>query len=199
MADQDQEVLEQQHAQSLVDLPSTCNGSDAQPSGSGQHDASGCDARPRDAPQLITAQAARQDASISNSIHPEAEKARHVLHDSTQADSSKPTQELLPDALLAQRSTSAEQPTSSGRNQAGSGSATEPDVFSSSEQHQQPKHSKAYDSSAVAELPQGLLSTEAGLAAMRQYLGSVGRYGPNTGALLTHMYGCGELPQAFCR
>lgn len=197
MADQDQEVLEQQHAQSPVDLPSMRNGSDAQSSGSGQHGASGCHESRSDAPQLVTAQAARQNASTSNSINSAAEEACQVLH--AHADSSKSTQQALPDALLAQRSTSPEQATSSESSQAGSGSATEPDMFSSSEQHQQPKHSQGYDSSAVAEPPQGLLSTEAGLAAMRQYLGSVGRYGPSTGALLTPMYGCGELPQAFCR
>ena len=73
----------------------------------------------------------------------------------------------------------------------------------SSTQHQQPGHTRSGHSHevapAVVELPEGLLSSEAGLTAMRQYLGSVGRYGPNTGALLTPMYGCGELPQAFCR
>ena len=199
MADEDQEVLEQQQARSMVDLPSARNGSDAQPTGSGQHDVSGIDARQRDAPHLVTAQAARHDAFTSNSINSAAEEARQVLHDSTHADSSNSTQELLPDVLLAQRYTSAEQPTSSESNQAGSGSATEPGLFSSTEQHRQPKHSQGHDSSVFSELPQGLLSTEAGLAAMRQYLGSVGRYGPNTGALLTPMYGCGELPQAFCR
>lgn len=70
-------------------------------------------------------------------------------------------------------------------------------------QHQQARvpqdsHSSA-EATPVAELPQGLISIKAGLAAIRQYLGSVGRYGVNTGALLTPMYGCGELPQAFCR
>ena len=62
---------------------------------------------------------------------------------------------------------------------------------SSGEQHQH--------HSAVATAVEGLLSTEAGVVAMRQYVDSVGRYGPNTGPLLTPMYGCGELPQAFCR
>lgn len=44
-----------------------------------------------------------------------------------------------------------------------------------------------------------LMSVEDGLKALRQYLSSVGRYGPNSGAFLTPMYGCAELPQAFCR
>lgn len=44
-----------------------------------------------------------------------------------------------------------------------------------------------------------LMSVEDGVTALRQYLSSVGRYGPNSGAFLTPMYGCAELPQAFCR
>lgn len=44
-----------------------------------------------------------------------------------------------------------------------------------------------------------LMSVEEGLKALRQYLSSVGRHGPNSGAFLTPMYGCAELSQAFCR
>ena len=57
------------------------------------------------------------------------------------------------------------------------------------------------ESQAVAggTLSDRLMSVEEGLKAMRQYLSSVGRYGPDTGAFLTPMYGCAELPQAFCR
>ena len=44
-----------------------------------------------------------------------------------------------------------------------------------------------------------VLSVEEGLKALRQYLSSIGRYGTSSGAFLTPMYGCAELPQAFCR
>lgn len=37
------------------------------------------------------------------------------------------------------------------------------------------------------------------LNSLRSYVESCGRYGPDTGPFLTPMYGCGELPQAFCR
>lgn len=37
------------------------------------------------------------------------------------------------------------------------------------------------------------------LKLFKLYLESVGRYGVDTGPFLTPMYGCGELPQAFCR
>ena len=34
---------------------------------------------------------------------------------------------------------------------------------------------------------------------MRQQFGSLERYGAGAGAFLAPLYGCGELPQAFCR
>ena len=52
---------------------------------------------------------------------------------------------------------------------------------------------------AVGALSDRLMSVEEGLKAARQYLSSVGRYGCESGAFLTPMYGCAELPQAFCR
>lgn len=52
---------------------------------------------------------------------------------------------------------------------------------------------------ASGKLPDGVMSVEHGIKAIRQYLSSVGRYGPSSGAFLTPMYGCAELPQAFCR
>ena len=52
-------------------------------------------------------------------------------------------------------------------------------------------------SAAAAELPP--LSAAAALRLLRLYTQSSGRYGPGTGPFLTPMYGCGELPQAFCR
>ena len=52
---------------------------------------------------------------------------------------------------------------------------------------------------AAGVLSDSLMSAEQGLKALRQYLSSVGRYGPNSGAFLTPIYGCAELPQAFCR
>ena len=52
---------------------------------------------------------------------------------------------------------------------------------------------------AVSALSDRLMSVEEGVKALGQYLSSVGRYGPNSGAFLTPMYGCAELPQAFCR
>jgi len=45
----------------------------------------------------------------------------------------------------------------------------------------------------------GTMTVEQGVQALRQYLSSVGRHGPSSGACLTPMYGCAELPQAFCR
>lgn len=45
----------------------------------------------------------------------------------------------------------------------------------------------------------GVMTVEQGVQALRQYLSSVGRHGPSSGAFLTPMYGCAELPQAFCR
>ena len=51
---------------------------------------------------------------------------------------------------------------------------------------------------AAGILSDSLMSVEEGLKALRQYLSSVGRYGANSGAFLTPMYGCAELPQAFC-
>ena len=52
---------------------------------------------------------------------------------------------------------------------------------------------------AAGVLSDSLMSVKEGLKALRQYLSSVGRYGANSGAFLTPMYGCAELPQAFCR
>ena len=52
---------------------------------------------------------------------------------------------------------------------------------------------------AAAACPDRVLTVEQGVKALRQYLGSVGQYGPSSGAFLTPMYGCAELPQAFCR
>ncbi|KAL3156780.1 hypothetical protein ABBQ38_001051 [Trebouxia sp. C0009 RCD-2024] len=52
---------------------------------------------------------------------------------------------------------------------------------------------------AARGLCDGLMSVQEGVKALRQYMSSVGRYGPNSGAILTPMYGCAELPQAFCR
>lgn len=43
------------------------------------------------------------------------------------------------------------------------------------------------------------LSAAEALCLLRLYTQSAGRYGEDTGAFLTPMYGCGELPQAFCR
>lgn len=37
------------------------------------------------------------------------------------------------------------------------------------------------------------------LCMLRLYMDSLGRYGTDAGPFLTPMYGCGELPQAFCR
>lgn len=54
--------------------------------------------------------------------------------------------------------------------------------------------------SVAAGVPSdSLMTIEEGVKALRQYMSSVGRYGPNSGAILTPMYGCAELPQAFCR
>ncbi|GAB4822847.1 hypothetical protein N2152v2_009893 [Parachlorella kessleri] len=44
-----------------------------------------------------------------------------------------------------------------------------------------------------------VFSAAAALKLMGIHLGSVGRYGQDAGPFLTPMYGCGELPQAFCR
>ena len=53
---------------------------------------------------------------------------------------------------------------------------------------------------AAASAPtSGMMTVEQGVQALRQYLSSVGRHGPSSGAFLTPMYGCAELPQAFCR
>lgn len=78
-------------------------------------------------------------------------------------------------------------------------------------QHEQPSTSNT-DSPAVSsqnepelksanidQQPGQLMTIEQGVKALKQYLGSVGRYGPGSGAFLTPMYGCAELPQAFCR
>eukprot|EP00891_Asterochloris_glomerata_P001811 jgi/Astpho2/1811/Aster-x0075 len=43
------------------------------------------------------------------------------------------------------------------------------------------------------------MSAREGLAVLRQQFGSLERYGAGTGAFLAPLYGCGELPQAFCR
>lgn len=43
------------------------------------------------------------------------------------------------------------------------------------------------------------LSAAGALALLRLHAGSAGRYGEGTGPFLTPLYGCGELPQAFCR
>ncbi|PRW45613.1 rab s geranylgeranyltransferase component A 2 [Chlorella sorokiniana] len=45
---------------------------------------------------------------------------------------------------------------------------------------------------------QGMTAAE-GLEQLRLFVQSAGRYGPDTGPFLTPLYGCGELPQAFCR
>ena len=45
----------------------------------------------------------------------------------------------------------------------------------------------------------GDLTGPQALPLFRMYLESVGRYGIDTGPFLSPMYGCGELPQAFCR
>mmetsp|Transcript_26686 Transcript_26686/g.87507 ORF Transcript_26686/g.87507 Transcript_26686/m.87507 type:complete len:590 (+) Transcript_26686:68-1837(+) len=43
------------------------------------------------------------------------------------------------------------------------------------------------------------VGAEAGMAAVHQYLTSIGRFGAGQGAFLAPLYGVGELPQAFCR
>ena len=43
------------------------------------------------------------------------------------------------------------------------------------------------------------MTAREGLAVMRQQFGSLERYGAGAGAFLAPLYGCGELPQAFCR
>lgn len=52
---------------------------------------------------------------------------------------------------------------------------------------------------AASASTSGMMTIEQGVQALRQYLSSVGRHGPSSGAFLTPMYGCAELPQAFCR
>jgi len=52
---------------------------------------------------------------------------------------------------------------------------------------------------AASASTSGMMTVEQGVQALRQYLSSVGRHGPSSGAFLTPMYGCAELPQAFCR
>jgi len=42
-------------------------------------------------------------------------------------------------------------------------------------------------------------SVKQGLEMLKTHSLSVGRYGPGTGAYLSPMYGCGEIPQALCR
>ena len=41
------------------------------------------------------------------------------------------------------------------------------------------------------------VTVEQGLASIHMFLTSLGRFGPS--ALLSSLYGSGELPQAFCR
>ncbi|KAL0034245.1 hypothetical protein WJX77_005229 [Trebouxia sp. C0004] len=52
---------------------------------------------------------------------------------------------------------------------------------------------------AASASTSGMITVEQGVQALRQYLRSVGQHGPSSGAFLTPMYGCAELPQAFCR
>ena len=47
--------------------------------------------------------------------------------------------------------------------------------------------------------PPECMSAQEGLVVMRQQFGSLERYGAGAGAFLAPLYGCGELPQAFCR
>ena len=61
------------------------------------------------------------------------------------------------------------------------------------------KSNQAAAASASGRPSQDVLTVEQGVKALRLYLSSVGQYGPSSGAFLTAMYGCAELPQAFCR
>ena len=62
------------------------------------------------------------------------------------------------------------------------------------------QHSPGTASTAQQRLlPPECMSAREGLAAMRQQFGSLERYGAGVGAFLAPLYGCGELPQAFCR
>lgn len=63
------------------------------------------------------------------------------------------------------------------------------------------EHQLAADipAAAASASTSGMMTVEQGVQALRQYLSSVGRHGPSSGAFLTLMYGCAELPQAFCR
>ncbi len=83
-----------------------------------------------------------------------------------------------------------------------SGLATQPGTPSdtpsaSASEHQSSAEATCADASPSSSA--GVVSIEQGVKALRQYLSSVGRYGPSSGAFLTPMYGCAELPQAFCR
>ncbi len=62
------------------------------------------------------------------------------------------------------------------------------------------QHSPGTASSAQPRLqPPECMSAREGLAVLRQQFGSLERYGAGAGAFLAPLYGCGELPQAFCR
>ncbi len=74
--------------------------------------------------------------------------------------------------------------------------ASQPAPAASAAEHQPAAEEPA---AAASTSTSGMMTVEQGVQALRQYLSSVGRHGPSSGAFLTPMYGCAELPQAFCR
>lgn len=219
MAEKDQELLEQQsaHSPSKLHFAPSSSSSSAHLSRPSQHssvkqDAAQHEATQHDAAQCDTEATAEHDTlgAVSSSGNASANPDDAAQHGNTKTHmSGAPSQNSMPSLCSNSTyqqsvSTQPSRDTPSehipgGDHDTRSGASAQQSVSNSGQQHQQSVQSVTSHNSAVATAVEGLLSTEAGVAATRRYLGSVGRYGPNTGALLTPMYGCGELPQAFCR
>lgn len=201
MANHDQETLEEQHICSQKQQSSTHSGSNAQASGTAQHASKHAH---QSASQHNTAHAAKVGSLSTNGNEAQLPKQAHGGSSHTGSSTTSGQHSTAQDEQASSDSAcaaSAEAAVDSSQQQ--SNEASTEQQTPSDAQHQQAMPAQNSYSPAVAtakaELPEGLLSTEAGLRAIRQYLGSLGRHGPNTGALLTPMYGCAELPQAFCR
>ena len=116
-------------------------------------------------------------------------------HASSAAPSGSATASITSSASSA-AATAGLQPSMSSSAASPASVASQPAPAAAAAEHQPAAEEPAAAASASTS---GMMTVEQGVQALRQYLSSVGRHGPSSGAFLTPMYGCAELPQAFCR
>lgn len=116
-------------------------------------------------------------------------------HASSAAPSGSATASITSSASSA-AATAGLQPSMSSSAASPASRASQPAPAAAAAEHQP---AAAESAAAASASTSGMMTVEQGVQALRQYLSSVGRHGPSSGAFLTPMYGCAELPQAFCR